>query len=137
VTDLYGDLLAAIEARENIAKKKPLDLTPYRGQWVSVKDGRVIGHARTASEIIDQMVMLSSAGRGSNMWFEEHPEDVNRWAVMSSAGRIGPNCYFKTEDEARRWIRSWTHIEDPGVLVTRVDQHEPWELVELVLPTSE
>ena len=104
---------------------QPLDLTPYRGNWVAVKDGRLIGHAPTAREIIDEMARLGPTGRGTTLWYEAHPEEIKRWGVMDERGLVGPNCYFDTEDAARRWRDSWHE----GTVVTRDGQHDSWRPV--------
>lgn len=106
-----------------------LDLTEFRGQWVAVRRGRLIGHAPTAAGIIDGLTRLGWYGRGTTIWFEARPEDVRRWAVMypSRPGHVGPNCLFDTREAAQRWIDSWRHASvETGYVVTRAGQHEEW-----------
>ena len=49
---------------------KPTDLNPYRGQWVAVdkKTGKFLGHAATATEMLDILRKAKKYGKAT-AWF--------------------------------------------------------------------
>lgn len=107
-----------------------IDLTAYRGRWVAMKGGRLLGHAATAVAIIDFLRSLGGEASGAEAWYEAHPEEVQRWAVRTPDGRICPNCRFYTREEAECGLQ-WLRGELPdGVVVTRDGQHDPWRPVD-------
>jgi len=108
---------------------QPLDLTAYRGNWVAVKGGCLVAYERTAYALIERLNLLGERANGTTLWFEEHPENVQRWAVMypSRPNYICPNCWFETREQAERWVEMWRHSgEEVGYVVTRAGQHAPW-----------
>jgi hypothetical protein len=47
---------------------EPLDLTPYQGQWVAVHEGKLLGYAPTASEMMYVILNQSGAWKGCTIW---------------------------------------------------------------------
>lgn len=110
----------------------PLDLTEYQGNWVAVKNNKLVAHAPTANELMEILTSHPSF-RGCEAWFEELPEKVMRWAVKfpSDPGRVLPNDMFTTQEAAERWNNSWAAAgKARGTIWTRDGQHEPWRLAE-------
>src|SRR5690242_18024180 len=109
-------------------KAEPLDLTPYQGNWVAVKNGKLVAYAPTAIEL---MGVLTSDKKfaGTEAWFEEYPEKVMRWSVQyaSRPGYVYPNCLFSSRESAEAWVKSWDDGKhEVGTVFTRDGQHEPW-----------
>lgn len=115
--------------RRKAAPEPPDDLTPYQGYWVAVRDGKLLGYAPSASEMMHIVLLQKGAWNGCTIWFEERPEDVQRWSVQyaSRPGWVFPNCLFSTREGAEHWLRGWPGAEgDEGAVFTRDGQHDPW-----------
>lgn len=109
-------------------KPEPLDLTPYQGQWVAVKDGELVAHAPTSVALMD--ILTSDVKyRGTTAWFEERPKEVMRWSVQfaSRPGYVCSNCLFFTREAAEAWASLGRALdEEPGTVWTRDGQNDPW-----------
>ena len=47
------------------------DLAPYRGRWIAVRDGEILGHTSTATEMADMIISQNGAWKGCTAWFQE------------------------------------------------------------------
>jgi hypothetical protein len=110
---------------------EPLDLTGFVGYWVAVKHGRLIAVGDNPKQIIDRVSGLGPRGNGSTIWYEPRPEEVKHFAVMypSRPGRVCPNCYFDTREQAERWVEDFAEDYERGYVVTRNGQRDPWRPV--------
>ncbi|HEY6019331.1 MAG TPA: DUF5678 domain-containing protein [Candidatus Paceibacterota bacterium] len=108
-------------------KKPPLDLTPYQGQWVAVKDKKVIASDLSIRALMNKLKHMQRETNGCSIWFESKPEEIHRWAVMyrDTPGRVYPNCLFKTREEAEQWMNSYSIVEN-HYLATREGLRTPW-----------
>lgn len=108
-------------------KPEPLDLTQYQGQWVAVRDNKVIAASPSTGVILEMIV--AGGLRECEIRYECRPEEVMRWSVQyaSRPGYVYPNCSFMTRESAENWNNSFMGPNhERGEVFTRDGQHEPW-----------
>lgn len=57
-------------------ERNPADLDRWAGQWVAVKDGRVVASAPTSRELVPAVQALGDAGRGAVAQYVPEYSDV-------------------------------------------------------------
>jgi hypothetical protein len=58
------------------AVPRPTSLDRYAGQWVAVKDGKVVAHARRSREVVAKMQALGSSADGAVLQRAAAPTDA-------------------------------------------------------------
>lgn len=102
------------------------DMGAYAGNWVAVKDGRLVMFDVSLNNLMEQLSHIGTIENGVTIWFEERPEGVEKWCVMyrDRPGYVYPNCFFSTRSAAMDWIYSWSA---DAYVMYRKGQHAQWE----------
>jgi hypothetical protein len=117
---------------DRFRRRRELDLTPYEGRWVAVKNGRVIAHGHSPRDLMHNHIFpMGKAGRGCTIWYHARPNEAERWGVyyLSQPGWVSPNCLFDSREEAERFAERGVDGER-GYVVNRTGQYDPWRNVE-------